>query len=109
MKKEIAEIIGLIKEDCCNCPGGIIKECKKCDLKDADKILNLILQNIQIEVKCPQCEGLGWIAEHDPMSCNCGTIGNTCPVQVQCQCIDGKITRPATPEDLKKSVILKDA
>ena len=43
---------------------------------------------IDAEVTCPQCDGLGYTAEHDPMDPHENGCSN-CPIQVQCEHCEG--------------------
>jgi len=65
-----------------------------------EDILSLTDNRWYAEDECDECGGDGCTSEHDPMSCNCHTTGNSCPVQVGCEKCQGTGKRDATIQEI---------
>ena len=53
--------------------------------------------------KCPECNGDGYTAEHDPNDPHEGGVCTSCPIQVQCEVCEGTGTINTSPEHVKES------
>jgi len=57
------------------------------------------------EIDCPDCDGDGYTAEHDPCDPHVDGICTNCPIQVQCEPCEGtgKI-KVYTEEELQEAI-----
>lgn len=51
-------------------------------------------------MKCNECDGVGWYADHDPTDPHIDGVCSNCPIQVQCEKCQG--TGKLTPKTQKK-------